>query len=73
MPVSTAAPPIPTRPTLPRLRSAAQTCCACELWAAAIVLAHRHETTRMLTFDERHFRTVAPLAGGAFTLLPADR
>jgi len=39
---------------------------------ALIVLAHRHETTRLLTFDERHFRTVTPLSGGIFTLLPAD-
>jgi predicted nucleic acid-binding protein len=40
---------------------------------ALIVLAHRYETTRILTFDERHFRAVTPLAGGTFTLLPADR
>jgi predicted nucleic acid-binding protein len=39
---------------------------------ALIVLAHRHETTRILSFDERHFHTVAPLGGGSFTLLPAD-
>jgi len=39
---------------------------------ALIVLAHRYETTRLLTFDERHFRTVTPLGGGSFTLLPAD-
>jgi predicted nucleic acid-binding protein len=39
---------------------------------ALIVLAHRHETTRLLTFDERHFRAVAPLSGGHFTLLPTD-
>jgi hypothetical protein len=39
---------------------------------ALVVLAHRHETTRLLTFDERHFRVVAPLGGGSFTLLPAD-
>jgi predicted nucleic acid-binding protein len=39
---------------------------------ALVVLAHRHETTRILTFDERHFRTVTPLGGGTFTLLPAD-
>ncbi len=30
-----AAAPVPARPTLPRLRSAAQTCRACELWAGA--------------------------------------
>jgi predicted nucleic acid-binding protein len=39
---------------------------------ALIVLAHRHETTRLLTFDERHFRAVTPLGGGSFTLLPAN-
>jgi uncharacterized protein len=37
-----------------------------------IVLARRHQTTRILSFDERHLRAVAPLEGGAFTLLPAD-
>lgn len=40
--------------------------------ASLVVAAHRHGTTRLLTFDERHFRAVAPLSGGAFTLLPAD-
>jgi uncharacterized protein len=39
---------------------------------ALIVLAHRYETTRLLTFDERHFRAVMPLGGGSFTLLPMD-
>lgn len=39
---------------------------------ALVVLAQRYETTRILTFDERHFRTVTPLGGGSFTLLPAD-
>jgi predicted nucleic acid-binding protein len=39
---------------------------------ALIVLAHRYRTTRILSFDERHLRAVAPLGGGAFTLLPAD-
>jgi predicted nucleic acid-binding protein len=39
---------------------------------ALVVLARRHGTKRILSFDERHFRTVAPLDGGAFTLLPAD-
>jgi uncharacterized protein len=37
-----------------------------------VVLAHRYETTRILSFDERHFRAVTPLGGGSFTLLPAD-
>lgn len=39
---------------------------------ALVVLAARHRTTRILSFDERHFRAVAPLHGEAFTLLPAD-
>ncbi|HUJ33670.1 MAG TPA: hypothetical protein VLW51_00565 [Solirubrobacteraceae bacterium] len=36
------------------------------------VLAQKLGTRRILTFDERHFRVVRPLQGGAFTLLPAD-
>jgi predicted nucleic acid-binding protein len=39
---------------------------------ALVVLAHRYDTTRIVSFDERHFRVVAPLQGGAFTILPAD-
>lgn len=39
---------------------------------ATIVLARRLGTRALLTFDERHFRAVAPLQGGTFTLLPAD-
>jgi predicted nucleic acid-binding protein len=39
---------------------------------ALITLADRHDTSRLLTFDERHFRAVTPLRGEAFTLLPAD-
>ena len=39
---------------------------------ALVTLAARHRTTRILSFDERHFRAVAPLHGKAFTLLPAD-
>jgi uncharacterized protein len=39
---------------------------------ALVVLAHRYETTRILTFGERRFRTITPLDGGSFTLLPAD-
>ena len=41
--------------------------------ASLVVLAHRFKTRRLVTFDERAFRTVTPLQGGAFTLLPADR
>lgn len=41
--------------------------------ASLVALAARLETTRIATFDERHFRTVEPLSGEAsFTLLPAD-
>jgi hypothetical protein len=41
--------------------------------ASLVALADRLETTRVATFDERHFRVVRTLRGGApFTLLPAD-
>jgi uncharacterized protein len=40
---------------------------------ATVVLANRYDTTQIVTFDERHFRAVTPLQGGAFTILPADR
>lgn len=40
---------------------------------SAVVLAHRFNTRRILTFDERHFRVMTPLQGGDFELLPADR
>ncbi len=39
---------------------------------ALVVLADRYRTTRILSFDERHFRAVAPLQGGAFQILPLD-
>ena len=39
--------------------------------AAVVVLAARFDTRRLLTFDNRHFRAVRPLQGGAFELLPA--
>jgi hypothetical protein len=39
---------------------------------ALVVIADRYETDRMVSFDERHFRAVTPLAGGSFTILPAD-
>lgn len=41
--------------------------------ASIVVLAARLRTRRVLTFDEHAFRTVAPLQGGAFELLPTDR
>jgi predicted nucleic acid-binding protein len=37
-----------------------------------VVLAHRYQTTRIVSFDERHFRVVRPLQGRTFTILPAD-
>lgn len=40
--------------------------------ASIVVLAERHGTRDLLTLDERHFRAVSPLQGGAFRLLPAD-
>jgi predicted nucleic acid-binding protein len=40
--------------------------------ASLVVLAARYSTSRIVTFDERVFRAVAPLQGGAFTVLPAD-
>lgn len=39
---------------------------------ALVVLADRHRTDRIMSFEDRHFRAVAPLSGEAFTLLPAD-
>ncbi|MFA5787594.1 MAG: PIN domain-containing protein [Actinomycetota bacterium] len=41
--------------------------------ASVVVLAARHRTHRLLTFDERAFRVLTPLQGGHFTLLPEDR
>lgn len=40
--------------------------------ASIVVLAARYRITRILTLDERHFRSVQPLGGGSFTLLPTD-
>lgn len=39
---------------------------------ALVVIANRYQTDRIVSFDERHFRAVTTLAGGAFTILPAD-
>jgi predicted nucleic acid-binding protein len=36
------------------------------------IIARKLGTRRILTFDERHFRALRPLQGGAFTVLPAD-
>lgn len=38
-----------------------------------VVIAHRVDTNRIATFDERHFRAMRPLAAKtAFQLLPRD-
>jgi uncharacterized protein len=39
---------------------------------ALVVIADRYKTNRILSFDERHFRAVTPIQGGAFTILPSD-
>jgi predicted nucleic acid-binding protein len=40
--------------------------------ASVAVIAARMRTTRLLTLDQRHFRTIKPLWGETFILLPAD-
>jgi predicted nucleic acid-binding protein len=40
--------------------------------ASIVILARRFRTRRILSFDEPDFRTIAPLQGGHFTILPAD-
>jgi hypothetical protein len=40
--------------------------------ASLAVLADRHRTNRIASFDERAFRAMTPLRGDAFTILPAD-
>jgi uncharacterized protein len=40
--------------------------------ASVVILAARFGTTRLLTFDEKHFRAIRPLHADAFTILPAD-
>lgn len=40
--------------------------------ASLVVLAARYRTRTIATLDERCFRAMTPLNGGAFTLLPAD-
>ena len=37
-----------------------------------VILAQRYGTRRLLTLNQRDFRAVTPLQGGAFVLLPAD-
>lgn len=41
--------------------------------ASLVTVAARVETSNIATFDERHFRAMAPLSGGgSFRLLPQD-
>lgn len=40
--------------------------------ASIVLLAERHRTERVLTFDERDFRAMRPRSGRPFVLLPAD-
>jgi predicted nucleic acid-binding protein len=40
--------------------------------ASVVVVAARHNTDRVLTLDERHFRALRDERGSPFTLLPAD-
>lgn len=40
--------------------------------ASIVVLAAKVRTNRILTLDERHFRTMKPLHGRSFRLLPSD-
>lgn len=40
--------------------------------ASLVVLAERHDTTDILTLDERHFRVLRARRGKQFRLLPAD-
>ena len=40
--------------------------------ASVVLLANRYQTNRILTLDERHFRSIRPEQGKAFTLLPVD-
>ncbi len=40
--------------------------------AGNVALAHRYNTTCLLTLDD-HYRAITPLGGGFFTMLPADR
>jgi predicted nucleic acid-binding protein len=40
--------------------------------ASVAVIAAKSRTTRLLTLDERHFRSIRPLWGESFALLPAD-
>jgi predicted nucleic acid-binding protein len=40
--------------------------------ASIVVLCRKWNTRIVATFDDRHFRSLRPLQGGSFELLPAD-
>jgi predicted nucleic acid-binding protein len=40
--------------------------------ASIVVLAHRYNTNRVLTLDERHFRVIQGPLGHPFQILPSD-
>jgi predicted nucleic acid-binding protein len=40
--------------------------------ASVVVLARRHDSNRVLTLDQRHFRLLRPQPGETFILLPLD-
>ena len=40
---------------------------------SVVILAHRFQTRRLLTFDERDFRAVVPLSGGSSPCCPVTR
>ena len=40
--------------------------------ASLVVLSRRHDTRKVLTLDERHFRTLRAAHGKPFRVLPAD-
>lgn len=37
-----------------------------------VIAADRHDTTRVATFDQRHFRVMTSIGGRPFTLIPLD-
>ena len=38
--------------------------------ASLVVISARYRTTRIATFDQRAFRSITPISGGAFEILP---
>jgi len=39
---------------------------------STVIVAARYDTSRVVTFDERHFRALRTIDGSRFTLLPMD-